>query len=379
MARFVHVSDTHLGYQAYGKLTEDGLNQREVDFQDSFRRVVDWCVEHKPDFVLHTGDLFDSPRPSNRAIAFALRHVRRLDEAEVPTLLLSGNHDAPRLRETGSIFRIFEGMPHVRPVYRGVCERVPFETDDGRVVVHAVPQAIHQQAFQQELAALEPQPDVRNVLAVHGTVAGVDGLFTNELNDLLIPESALRPEFDYIALGHFHGHRRIADRAYYAGSTERSSIHEAEQKKTFSEVILDGTDLDIRTHATGARPMRDVGPVDASGVSPDALADRLAEAVAGVPAGAVVRVAVRDVDRATLRAVDLGPMYEAADDALHVAFHPTIREEAQDVQLPTRLGHLDEELTAFLEKYPLDGMPRDDVREAAVQLLAEAQEDPDAS
>jgi DNA repair protein SbcD/Mre11 len=380
VARFVHVSDSHLGYQAYARLTPEGLNQREVDAYEAFAQVIDWSVENRPDFVLHTGDLFDSPRPTNRAIAFALAQVRRLSEAGIPTILLSGNHDAPRLRETGSIFRIFEGLRHVHPVYKGPRERIEIASPAGPVAVYAVPQAISQQAFEKELVEVAPREGELSVLAVHGTLAGVDGLFTNELNELLIPASILDKGFGYVALGHFHGHRLVGPRAYYAGSTERTSIHEWDQEKSFSVVSLLPEALDVRPHSLRARPMLDLKPVDATGMDPEALLHRLRQALqAQSLESAVVRLRVRNAERASAKALDTAALEEAAKAAFQFSLHVDVRQESGAVQAPAGLGHLDDEFAAFLEQRAVSGFDKDRLRAEALRLLAEAREAPDAA
>ena len=66
--KFLHLADTHLGYSAYRKVTEDGVNLREMDVYDAFVRCIDYAVKTKPDVVLHAGDLFDSVRPTSLGI-----------------------------------------------------------------------------------------------------------------------------------------------------------------------------------------------------------------------------------------------------------------------------------------------------------------------
>ena len=41
--KILHVSDTHLGYSAYRKVTEDGVNQREIDTYRAFEQFVDYA------------------------------------------------------------------------------------------------------------------------------------------------------------------------------------------------------------------------------------------------------------------------------------------------------------------------------------------------
>ncbi|MFW5914506.1 MAG: metallophosphoesterase family protein, partial [Thermoplasmatota archaeon] len=134
--RILHVSDTHLGYSAYHKVDPDnGLNQREVDVYRAFERFVDRAIDLAPEAVIHSGDLFDSVRPSNRALYFAQRQLLRLSEADVPTVIIAGNHSAPRLRGTGCAHQLFDHLDNVHPVYRERMERVEI----GQMTVHALP------------------------------------------------------------------------------------------------------------------------------------------------------------------------------------------------------------------------------------------------
>src|ERR1051325_11945722 len=109
--RLLHASDTHVGFSAYHRVTPEGLNQREADFFAAFERVIDLAIAEKVDVVLHTGDLFDSVRPTNRALSFVMGELRRLHEARIPFIVISGNHEAPRLRETGAVLRLLEFIP----------------------------------------------------------------------------------------------------------------------------------------------------------------------------------------------------------------------------------------------------------------------------
>ena len=54
-----------------------------------------------------------------------------------------------------------------------------------------------------------------------------------------MPASVLRPDYDYCALGHYHKYLRIAENAYYSGSTERLGFDDAGQEKGFLDVELD--------------------------------------------------------------------------------------------------------------------------------------------
>jgi DNA repair protein SbcD/Mre11 len=370
MPRLLHVSDTHLGMQAYARVTPEGLNQREVDLQDAFRRVVDRAIADPPALFLHTGDLFDHPRPTNRAIAFALHEIRRLSEARIPTILVSGNHDAPRMRETGSIFRVFDGLPHVTPVYQGEARRL----EVGGFVVHAAPQAVTQEAFLAQLRSCRPQAaGPPQVLAVHGTVLGVDGLFTSEFNEYQIPLGELRPEWDYVALGHFHSHRRVTENAYYAGSTEYTSFNETDTVKASLDVEVDRGHLRVTPQPTHARPLMDLGVVDAGGQDADAVADAVAARVAGAPEGAVARLTVERVERAVGRTVDWPALRGLRPDLVHLELRVRVLDDGHRAEGALELGAVAQEFDSFLERYPLPpNADRSRLREAALRVLGEA-------
>ena len=91
--KFLHIADTHLGYSAYRKATPDGINQREIDTYDAFKQFIDYAVKSKPDLIIHAGDLFDSVRPNNRAITFAIDQIIRVSKEKIPFVILAGNHE----------------------------------------------------------------------------------------------------------------------------------------------------------------------------------------------------------------------------------------------------------------------------------------------
>ena len=107
--RLVHLSDLHLGYRQYQRLTPGGINQREADVASTFRTAIDRMIELSPDVVLVAGDMFHTVRPTNQAILHAFvqfsRLVQSLPNAEI--VLVAGNHDSPRSTETGGILQLF--------------------------------------------------------------------------------------------------------------------------------------------------------------------------------------------------------------------------------------------------------------------------------
>ena len=146
--RFVHISDSHLGAATLGKkIAPSGANQREEDICNSFISAIDKIMELKPDFVLHTGDLFHSVRPTNRIIHLGLQQFIRLSEADIPVVIISGYHDTPKQRSVGSVFRIFELFSGLYPIYKDRYETVQIKD----AIVHAIPHCAGMGTFQEEL------------------------------------------------------------------------------------------------------------------------------------------------------------------------------------------------------------------------------------
>ncbi|WP_407414338.1 exonuclease SbcCD subunit D [Methanobrevibacter sp.] len=85
--RFAHLSDTHLGNRQYG------IFEREEDYYEIFDKTIDKIIESGVDFVIHSGDLFDSQRPSTNALLAFQKNLLKLNNAGIPMYAIPGNHD----------------------------------------------------------------------------------------------------------------------------------------------------------------------------------------------------------------------------------------------------------------------------------------------
>lgn len=75
--KILHFSDTHLGFNDLDVLNDENINQREADFYDAFAQVIEQIKKIKPDYIIHTGDLFHRSSPSNRTITCALEQFNK--------------------------------------------------------------------------------------------------------------------------------------------------------------------------------------------------------------------------------------------------------------------------------------------------------------
>ena len=83
--KFAHLADCHLGAWRHPKLQE--LNM------ESFRKAVDMCIKEKVDFILMSGDLFDSAYPPIEILKEAFSEFRKLKDAKIKCFIIAGSHD----------------------------------------------------------------------------------------------------------------------------------------------------------------------------------------------------------------------------------------------------------------------------------------------
>jgi len=381
--KLVHLSDTHLGFSAYRALDEErGINQREADINLAFAQAIEKSLSLKPDVLLHTGDLFDTVRPNNRTISFCLEQLLRLTRANIPVVIIAGNHSSPRMKDTGSIFRLFELFENIYPIYQGKYENVSFED----LTIHAVPQCPLQEDFHQNVqkmnASVKNFNAPLNVLALHagvampaGRQAEIEKFSMDEFNEQIVPLEALKEEFDYIGLGHYHQFEKVTENAYYSGSTERLSFNEAGQEKGIVEVDLSSKDqkkLKVSFHALDIREMVDLPDIDAGGLSAEMVMKKIEEALASTDyAKKIVRLTLNNLSSPAYNSLDFHLLRNLAASALHFEFrYNRLTDETLDTRSGT-IGGLVNEFADFMAERDL-GKERDEVLKLGINYLESA-------
>lgn len=249
----IHFSDTHLGFNDLDIVNDSGINQREADFYDAFTQVIDAIVETKPDYVIHTGDLFHRPHPSNRAISFCLTQLKRLSVAKIETIIIAGNHSTPRTRSASPILAALRTLDHMHPVFEEKYEKVKFND----INFHCIP---HINDEENNLAAIEAceasvDENKRNIMMLHCSVGAQ--FMMEEYGERVYPKEKepLFKQMDYVALGHWHGFGSVGKHpnVYYAGSIERTSSGDTRNEKGYVLVTLEDS-IDIAFHPICIRP-----------------------------------------------------------------------------------------------------------------------------
>jgi len=369
--RIVHFADNHLGA---------GSERREQDILDSFAEAVDKIIALKPDLVINAGDLFHVVRPANRVIAFASEYLLKLGrEAGIPTVIISGNHDAPKQKHMGAVLSIFKNFENIHVVYKSRYERLNI----GECAISCVPHCLTTDILRIELDKIQPDPNATyNILVLHGVVGGIKEFQMADLSEQEIAASNFDKGFDYVALGHYHNFTRVApDKetlVYYSGSTERLSQSEAAHPKGFIELDLADPDRTVVFHEVSSRKMLDLPAVNTQGKSVDSIIGEIERSVkAQDPQDKIIRVKVTGITEETYRALPFDKIARLKEESfsLDVRFE---KEEAPEENLyaDLNLGRLDIAFEKFLDSKIIEDMDREKLRTKALDYLrrAEAEE-----
>lgn len=388
--RLVHLSDLHLGYRQYQRLTPNGINQREWDVASAFRQAVDQVIALKPDLIAVAGDVFHTSRPSNTAILHAFRQFLRI-RSELPSakiVIVAGNHDTPRTTESGSIMGLFEQIGI--EVAASDARRIGFPELDLSVL--AVPNVPGQNP------ELTPDPGSRfNVLVMHADVEDVVPRYYAELDRSAVQVSRsdlATSRWTYVALGHYHVHQKVADNAFYSGSLDYTSLNVWFDKSEEADHGIKGKGFVEYDLASGkhsfhvlkpSRELLDLRPIVARDMTPaevDAFIARAVEKVRGGIDDKVVRLVVKDIPRPVSRELDHRALREYKRRALH--FHLDVRRpeiaRRDAAGAPTRRPSVTDVVREQLAIREIPGdLDRDRLVELGMKYLGEADAFPAAA
>ena len=296
--KFIHISDTHLGYSDYNKIDPNtGVNQREQDFYNAWSKLIEVIINSKIDFVIHAGDLFHSTRPTNRAIAIALEGIQKINDADIPFVLISGNHSTPKIKATGSIFEAIDLFPNVYAAYKSKYEKFKI----GGCAIHCIPHCSLTEELESAFQQIEmSEGGLYNILVAHGSWAGDKSFSMGEFNEQHItdPELISDKKFDYIALGHYHKHINIKPHVVYSGSTEHTSFNEA--GNTAGYMLVDLTKPDYKYKKISCRPMIKLETIDCKNLTSSQIYYELENLSSSDLNDAMVAISLQNVQHDTL-------------------------------------------------------------------------------
>lgn len=83
--KFAHIADCHLGSWRDSRLSELGL--------EAFKEALDTSIDEEVDFILFSGDILDTSRPSIDILSPAVEKLREVDENGIDMYYVQGSHD----------------------------------------------------------------------------------------------------------------------------------------------------------------------------------------------------------------------------------------------------------------------------------------------
>src|SRR3989344_754774 len=117
--KFAHLGDCHLGSWSQPEL-------RDLNFK-AFQYAINLCIKKKVEFVLISGDLFDSAYPPIETLKEAFYEFKRLKESGIPVFLIAGSHDYSASGKT--FLDVLESA--------GLCKNVSlFEEHNGKIMLY---------------------------------------------------------------------------------------------------------------------------------------------------------------------------------------------------------------------------------------------------
>jgi exonuclease SbcD len=279
--RLLHTSDWHLGRTLF----QAGLLEHQREFLDW---LLATALEQHVDAVLVSGDVFDRAYPPVEAVALLDDALAAFAEADVPVIIVSGNHDsAVRLGFGGRLSRA-AGI-HLRTTVAEIDRPVVLHDEHGPVAVYGIPYLLPDAAVLEGLEAERSHESVlaaatariladadergitRTVALSHSFVTGSTASVESESErDVRVGGIGDAPAhvFDglgYVALGHLHRPQdvrlsRSETRVRYSGSPLAFSFSEKDDVKsvTLVELDADGVASVDEIPVPVPRPLREV-------------------------------------------------------------------------------------------------------------------------
>ncbi|TKJ22085.1 MAG: hypothetical protein CEE43_07665 [Promethearchaeota archaeon Loki_b32] len=295
MVKFVHMSDTHLGYRARRGTTnkwaiENYSKPYEQEIYDCFLKVmIDVSKIKDLDYLVHCGDIFHHPskygsypppEPARRILKQGLQIFFENTSNQVPFIYIEGNH---------GIFRGYEYTPfesHInkdqypnlyyfkeRDLIEAIKSDKPLnlEFPDKKVRFYLFPFfefksfETYTSAYNNWIKNQQPKDnEYINIAVAHGS-AGDETLHSKVNSDDF--------NYDYVALGHEHGFKKVSRNHYYSGGLLPLNFKERHENQAYLIVNIDDKtrELTRKTKFTDKEIKRvfeiikiDVSPQDSS-------------------------------------------------------------------------------------------------------------------
>jgi exonuclease SbcD len=264
--KLLHFADAHIDMANYGRHDpETGLPLRVLDFLKSLDTIVDAAISQRVDLVIFAGDAYKDRSPAPTFQREWGKRIMRLSQAQIPTLLLVGNHDLSPAAGRAHAIQEFDTLqvPFIKVLQKPEF-LTPHDLWDVPVQVIAMPWITRSglmanldmsgtdsteifSSLESRISSLveeyiaDADPALPLILTAHASVEGAT--FGAERmvmlgSDLVLPTSLVKDtRLDYVAMGHIHKPQDVNEGNHppviYPGSIERIDFGEAKDDKFY--------------------------------------------------------------------------------------------------------------------------------------------------
>ncbi len=277
--KFIHTADLHLDtpFKGLSHWNSDLASKLKDATFKSFRKIVDLCLQEKIDFLVISGDIFDSENKSLAAQLKFVTELKRLSEKEIPTYFICGNHDP-----LSSWLEILQLPENVFRFKSTEVERFTYQKSDQPIA------DIYGISFQNKIVKnnlahsyqlINSNPSPISIAVLHGTV-GTPGPHEDYAPFKI--EDITDKGFDYWALGHIHKRQIVQERnptIVYPGNSQGRDFGETGTKGCYLIEITQNEAPKIKFVPTHLIRFEEI-QVDLTGKDKiDELRDSLQEAI----------------------------------------------------------------------------------------------------
>lgn len=242
---FLHTADWQLGKPFAG--VED-LQKRSLLQNERLavlQRMAATARARHAQFILVAGDLFDSPSATKATVSAACSAIGALG---IPVLTIPGNHDhgGPDSLWHQEFFQ--RERDQLAPNLQVLLQTEPVEV--AGAVIFPCPllrrhESVDPLAWLRSLDDLESRfGDRPRIVLAHGSVINFGGLPDDDdaesAGSNLLDLSRLREgDFDYLALGDWHGTKQVGPRAWYSGTPELDRFVKGDQHDPGNVLVVE--------------------------------------------------------------------------------------------------------------------------------------------
>jgi DNA repair exonuclease SbcCD nuclease subunit len=242
--KFIHTADWQLG-KPFARIDDvqkrSALQQERVEV---IKRMGAVAHEAGADFVLVAGDVFDSSSASKSTVAAACSAIGHL---KLPVLVIPGNHDhggPGSLWEQEFFQRERESLA---PNLHILLKAQPFELETA--IIFPCPllrraESVDTTSWLRSAEVLANQGDSKpRIILAHGSTQAfmsrsddeAQEYATNQLDLSRLPED----DYDYVALGDWHGTKKVGPKAWFSGTPELDRFPKGEENDPGNILIVE--------------------------------------------------------------------------------------------------------------------------------------------